>query len=292
VVGAEHVFTLGAFGDLHCVELRSGKVRWRRNVLRDFGVEVPVWGVCSTPLVLDDMLIVSPGASRASLMALNRWTGEETWRVPGLPAAYGSLIACTFGGVRQIVGHDSLSLGGWDPLDGHRLWRLLPDCEGDFNVPTPVAVGEKLLVSTENNGTRLYKFDDDGKIRHEPVAVNAELAPDTSSPVVVGNLVFGVSGRLLCLDIDESLETAWDEDREEFADYCSLVAGDRLIMATTLRGRLLFFEVDAEKFRLQSVLEPFADEPDPAREVWSDPALVGNRLYLRDQWSVSCFLLE
>ena len=292
VVCQEHVYTLGAFGDLHCVDVRTGKVRWRRNISRDFAADVPMWGTCSTPLVLDDKLIVNPGAAQASVVALNRWTGEETWRVAGDPPAYASFIAGTFGGVRQIVGYDSRALSGWDPVTGERLWRLVPDYEGDFNVPTPVRVDGKLLVSTENNGTRLYRFDAQGKIVHEPVAVNRDLSPDTSSPVVTGGLVFGVFGGLTCLSLDEDLETLWQEKGGDFADYCSLMARDGLVVATTLSGRLVFFAADARRFRAVRVLEPFAGDPRADREVWAHPVLLGDRLYLRDQLYVYCFLLE
>src|ERR1039458_5029996 len=58
-----------------------------------------------------------------------------------------------------------VSLGGWDPQSGERLWTLTPPAEGDFNVPTPLAVDGKVLLATENNGTRLYGFGNDGKIQ-------------------------------------------------------------------------------------------------------------------------------
>ena len=76
----------------------------------------------------------------------------------------------------QVVGHDAESLAGWDAASGERLWRLVPALEDDFNVPTPVPAGGRLLVSSENNGTRLYAFDDQGKIVPEPIALNDELA--------------------------------------------------------------------------------------------------------------------
>ena len=84
----------------------------------------------------------------------------------------------------QVIGHDAVSLGGWEPVTGKRLWTLLPEKPNDFNVPTPIALDDKLLVSTENNGTRLYEFDDNGLLKPKPVAVNRKLAPDTHTPIV------------------------------------------------------------------------------------------------------------
>ncbi len=147
--------------------------------------------MCSTPLVVDDLLIVNPGGTNASLVALDCATGRTRWTTPGLPAAYSSFICGEFGGRRQIVGYDQHSLGGWDVKTGKRLWQLVPPAEGDFNVPTPIAVDGGVVVSTENNGTRLYRFDESGRIISKPAAEFADLSPDTVSPVVTCGRVFG-----------------------------------------------------------------------------------------------------
>ena len=191
VIHGDLVYLLGAFGDLHCVDLRDSQILWRRNIVKDFAAQLAAWGMGSTPLVVDDKLIVNPGAKDASLVALDLNTGEVRWKTPGERAAYASLILGTFGGVRQIVGYDAVSAGGWDPNTGRRLWELLPPKKGDYNVPTPVNINGQILLSTENNGTRLYAFDGDGRILSTPVAWNPSLAPDTSTPVAANGLVFG-----------------------------------------------------------------------------------------------------
>src|SRR5207253_2778936 len=122
------------------------------------------------------------------VVGLDAKTGKVLWKAGGRPAGYGSFVAAAVGGKSQVVGHDRDSLCGWDPGTGKRLWRLLPERAGDFNVPTPVPVGDQLLVTTENNGTRLYAFAD-GKIVPKPVAVNRKLAPDTHTPVVTAGRV-------------------------------------------------------------------------------------------------------
>ena len=92
------------------------------------------------------------------------------------------MIVATLGGKRQIVGYDKSSLGGWDVDTGKRLWRLAPPKKHDFNVPTPLVWQDRLIVSTENNGTRVYDFNSDGTIIPEPIAQNAELAPIRTRP--------------------------------------------------------------------------------------------------------------
>ncbi len=292
VISDGHVYLLGAYGHLHCVALATGRVAWRKNLATDFGGEVPNWGFCSTPLVVDDKLIVNPGAPRASLVALDRGTGRVVWKSPGDRPGYAALILATLGGVRQIVGYDAVSLGGWDPASGKRLWRLVPKWDGDFNVPTPLAVDGKLLVSTENNGTRLYGFDARGRILPQPLAENEDLAPDMATPAVAGSRVLGSCYGLVCLDLDDGLKTVWRVEDDPFADYCALIAGPGRVLAVTQTGTIAVIEAGGAAFRPVATLDLFDDLDETDRDVWSHPALVGNRLYVRNLLGAYCFLID
>jgi outer membrane protein assembly factor BamB len=285
------VYLLGAFGHLNCVRLASGEVVWQKHLPEDFGAKVPTWGYSSTPLIVDEKLIVNPGAKEASLAALDRLTGRVVWTAPGAPPGYASFVLADLGGVRQMVGYDLDSLGGWDPETGERLWRLVPEFEGDFNVPTPIVLGDRILVTTENNGTRLYGFDDKGRIRTEPLAFNGHVAPDTATPVAIGDLVFATYGGLKCLDPDDGLKTQWETRDSDLGDFCTLIAGNGRVLVTTQAGRLLLVRADRNRYDCLSSLTLFDDVPDTQRDVWSHPALVGNRLFVRNLLGVYCFLL-
>jgi len=288
VIHGSFVYLLSAFGDLHCVSLYGSGVVWRRNIIKDFDAKLPPWGTCSTPLVVGDCLVVNPGAADASLVALGLYTGETIWKTPGTPPGYGSLILGTFGGVRQIVGHDATSLGGWDPNTGQRLWTVRPDKKGDYNVPTPLDVFGRLLVATENNGTRLYSFEPGGRIRPVPVAQNRDLAPDTATPVVVEGLVFGCSRGLVCLDPYDRLKTLYRAESDGlFKEHATFIAGGGQVLAVTVEGELALFKAARDGFTLIDRLRVF-----DGTEVWSHPALVGNRLYLRSMNEICCILLD
>jgi ABC-type phosphate/phosphonate transport system substrate-binding protein/outer membrane protein assembly factor BamB len=280
-------YLLGAFGHLHCVELATGRIRWKMNIVEDFNAELISWGVSATPLIVDDKIIVNPGAKDASIVALDKLTGKVIWKTPGQPAAYSSLIIDTFGGVRQIVGYDAISIGGWDPKTGKRLWTLLPKYEGDFNVPIPINVDGKLLLMTENNGTRLYDFDDEGAIIQEPIAANEALASDCSSAVELDGLVYGCSGGLVCLDTNNDLHTTWIGDDDAFYDFANLIAGNGHVLIVSIEGELVLIEASKDECRIISRLELFE-----RAEIWSHPALIENRLYLRTQDQICCVLLD
>jgi outer membrane protein assembly factor BamB len=167
------------------------------------------WGFCSSPLVADGRLIVNPGAPNASLVALDPATGAEVWRCPGNPAGHASFVMADISGVRQVIGYDNATLGGWDPVTGKRLWSLAPEVTGDFNVPTPVLVKGTvlhLLVATEMNGTRLHAFRADGTIDPKPLGQRREPAPDMATPVMHCQRMFCAQEKLFVLDCSKCFE--------------------------------------------------------------------------------------
>jgi len=285
-------YLLGAFGDLHCVGLDTGKMIWKRNFTKDFGSKVPNWGFTSSPLVVDDKLIINPGAPEASLAALDLRTAKVIWTTAGEPPAYAGLILGTFGGRRQIVGYDKKTVGGWDPKTGERLWTLTPKEENDYNVPTPVNVEGKLLLASEMNGTRLYGFDSQGRIIAEPLVENEDFSPDMSSPVVVDDLVFGCGWCLMCLDLNDGLKTAWESEDEHYGEYCTFIVGNGRVLTTSIDGWLHLLDVTATEHVCVSRIDMFPGMPQKPRRTWSHPALVGDRYYVRNQAAAYCFRIR
>ena len=283
------VYLLGAFGHLHCAELATGKILWRRNLLKDFGGVAPTWGFCASPYLDGDRLIAGTASAEAALVALDRHTGALLWKTPGRPTAHAALIVATFGGKRQVAGFDCDSLGGWDPETGRRLWTVKPEGSGEFNVPTPLQYEDRLLAATENQGTRLHAFDGSGTVVAKAVAASTTFKPDVSTPVVVNGLLFGFAhGGLWCLDPRNGLATLWTEPAPGLGDYASLIGGNGRVLAVGVNGSLMLLRAEGGGCRVISRLKVF-DRESP--EVWSHPALVGEHLYIRAQDEVVCLVL-
>lgn len=283
------VFLLGAFGQLTCADLSTGLVYWQKNIRDEFGATSElVWGACSSPLMAGGKLIVNPGAPQASLVALDPLTGFAQWQTPGETAGYGSLMVATLGGHKQIVGHDRITLGGWDIATGQRLWTVTPPRDGDFNVPTPIEVGGKLLITTEGNGTRLYSFAD-GVANSQPTAVQMKLAPDMSTPVVVNGRAYCVCQKLFCLDAENDLAELWTLEDDAFGDYAPIITDEERLLILGHGGEILLIDITGDKPHIASRKFLFDDIETREAELYSHPAIVGNRLYVRGETSMGCF---
>jgi outer membrane protein assembly factor BamB len=270
------VYVLGAFGHLHCLDLATGRLLWFSNLCEEYRVRPPKWGFSGSPLRASSGIVVQPGAPDAALTALHPASGETVWETPGRKSAYCGGFLATLGGVSQIIGLDEGALVGWDAATGRELWKIEPPSSGDFNVPTPMVVGDRLFAASENNGARLYRVDAQGVPNPQPVATNDSLAPDAHSPVLAGDFVFGLGagGVLLCLDAAD-LRTRW-ATQESVGNYASMISDGRSrVLTLTDKGGLYLHEAGSP------LPLGFLQLTSESRHLLAHPALVGNRLYLR-----------
>ena len=277
LIDGEFVYTLGAFGHLCCLELESGIMMWQLNIAKEFSTPKMIWGHSGSPLFVDGKLILQPGGREASLVALDAEAGDVVWKTPGNDASYSSLLLKTVGVEKQVIGYDAKSLGGWDVKTGKRLWTLIPPETGDFNVPTAVSLGDRLLVSSENNGTRVYHFNPDGTLHSEPDYRNDDLRPDSHTPVVSGERLFGIWNELYGLDPDQELKTVAAITDDSFAGYGSLIATDSRLLALNDDGELLLLDTATEAPPILSRLKLQENRV----QVLTHPAVAGDAIYVR-----------
>ncbi len=147
----DKLYALGGSGELVCLERKTGLKVWQKNILKDFGSGVPGWGVCESVLIDGDRLICTPGAKDATLVALDKKTGETLWKaaVPqNDPTAYASPIAVEVGGVRQYVQLTMRGTIGIRATDGKFQWRDDSSANGVANCCAPVAADGMVFTAS------------------------------------------------------------------------------------------------------------------------------------------------
>jgi outer membrane protein assembly factor BamB len=141
-VDGEMLYVLGSDGDIACVEAATGKIRWTKNVRGEFGGKPGTWAYAESPLVDGDVVVCSPGGADATMLALNKATGDVVWKcaIPEADdAGYASAIVVEAAGRKQYVQFLSKGLVGVDADSGKFLWRYDGTGKGPANSPTPVA---------------------------------------------------------------------------------------------------------------------------------------------------------
>jgi outer membrane protein assembly factor BamB len=151
VVADGIVYTFGAQGQLHAVDLAKGTRVWSEDTMKRFNVPKGFFGAAGSPLVEGGRVIANIGGDRAGIVAFEARTGKVLWTATDDDASYSSGMAATIGGRRSAIFLTRDSLVGLDPASGaihfQRRWRARN--ANSVNAATPQVVGDSIFVSSE-----------------------------------------------------------------------------------------------------------------------------------------------
>uniref|UniRef100_UPI003216325F outer membrane protein assembly factor BamB family protein n=1 Tax=uncultured Draconibacterium sp. TaxID=1573823 RepID=UPI003216325F len=124
VIEGDRIYVQSGTGRLACIDKNTGKENWAVEVDKDFGGEYHVWGNSETPLLVDDLVICTPGGQKTSVVAFNKTTGDLVWQSKsfGAPRAYASATIYEFNGKRYILAVNAQYLMALQPDNGEVVW--------------------------------------------------------------------------------------------------------------------------------------------------------------------------
>ena len=293
-VEGDVLFALGSDGDLACVDTAKGTVRWQKNLRTEFGGKPGIWAYSESPLVDGDKVICSPGGSEATIVALNKKDGAVIWKsaVPGGDnAAYASPIVVEAGGMKQYVQLLEQGLVGVDAKTGAFLWRYDKAVSiYKANIPSPVAKGDLVYSggAGKGGGAVRIKKGDDGKVVAEQVYFSPKLPTAIGGAALVGDLLFGTTGKaMVCADFKTG-ELKWEENALGAASLCG--ADGRLYLHGE-NGDVALVEPVADGYREKGHFTP-ASQPkrlNQMEKAWAYPVVADGKLFIRDQASLWCY---
>jgi len=203
------VYSLGANGDLYCLEAKTGKPKWSKNILADNAARNQHWGMAASPLIVDGMVVVTPGGAQGkSIVAYDRLSGAAIWRALDDRAGYTSPILATLAGRRQIVWISGQRAVGLAPENGALLWEYAFPGQMDMNCSQPVVVDEAsvLLSSAQGPGAALLEIAKTGETyAARAVWQNNRMKNKFNSSVLYQGYIYGLDDTILaCLDAETS----------------------------------------------------------------------------------------
>lgn len=255
------IFVLGSDGDLACLDVKTGKIRWTKNVRTEFGGQPGEWAYAESPLVDGDVVIVTPGGPQATMAALNKKTGAVIWKsaIPGgEPAGYASAIVVQAAGRKQYVQLLSKGMVGVDAKTGQFLWRYADVAKGPAQYFTPVARGEYVYCGALGIGGGMVRLKADANgVVAEPVYFTRGLPNGIGGAVIVGDHLYGteVTRKLLAVEFVsgkvmwESQDFGWGSIAA--ADGHLYVTWSREITSWWKRRHRVFARRDASRRRIR-----------------------------------------
>jgi outer membrane protein assembly factor BamB len=301
VIDGTRVYTMGAEGKLHCLELATGKVLWKRDLTMEYKVPQDFFGTAGTPLVEGRLLIINVGAPGGPcVVGLDTSTGKEVWRAGReWGPSYASPVPAVVHGRRRVFvyagGESTPPSGGLmsiDPATGKVdfsfPWRSRS--YESVNASCPVVFDNKVFISASyRTGGALLQINPD--FTHKVLWTTQEFALHFNTPIHRGGYLYGFDGRnepdasLACVEAatgkvvwretPEWTETIGGRQQTVGAFRGSLLAVDGNYLCLGELGHLVWMDLTPKGYRELSHAWLFQ-----ARESWTLPVLSRGLVYV------------
>jgi outer membrane protein assembly factor BamB len=287
--GQEKLFAFGATGIVSCFSAKTGDPIWRIDTAKEYAAPALKFGFSSSPLVVDDKLLIMVGAKDASVVAFNADNGKVIWKSGSSKATYAAPIVIGESKDKTAVFLNYEGLAGFRLEDGAPLWQYPFVDKLAESSTTPVLVGkDSILISSITRGTALVGLEAaDGKRSAKQQWFEKDLTCYFSTPVVDGKEIYLVTGSffkgiasLHCLDAVSGKEL-WKRDNVGKYHASLMRTGDGKLLMLEEKGDLVLIAPNPKAYR----------EVCRAKlcgETWAHPALANGRLFIRDGKDLLC----
>lgn len=301
-------YTVSSDGNLVCVDIGNGTVKWQKSYKKDFAGNPGGWAYTESPLIDGDRVIGTPGGKEATIVALKKKSGDVVWKsaVKGLErkapapnpkrpnrgggpdyaqAGYSSVVVATIGGVKQYVQFLSGGVVGVDAGDGKLLWHYEEPANTTANISTAVVQGDRVFAAsgygTGGGQVKVVKSGD-GFTAEQQYFVN-KFQNHHGGIVLVKDHLYGTNnGSLMCVDFKTG-KVAW-EDRS--VGKGSVTYADGHLYVRGEGGKVALVEANPDKY----VETGRFDQPDRSKQAaWPHPVVANGKLYIRDWDALFCY---
>jgi len=289
VVANGMVYTFGAEGQLHAVDLATGKKVWSEDTMRRFGVPKGFFGAAGSPIVEDGRVIANIGGKNAGIVAFDAKTGKVLWTATEDAASYSSGISATIAGRRTAVFLTRHELIGLDPAAGQvrfqRPWRARQ--AASVNAATPIVNGDSIFVSAEYGpGAGVLRFD--GSKLTDVWSSDDVLSNHYATSVFSEGYLYGFHGRQEFGQSFRAVEfqtgkVRWSQDR--FGAGSVTLAGNRLLIVRE-NGEMVLAAASPDGFKALTRAQIL-----PAT-VRAYPAIADGMVYVRNDNTLVCLDLR
>lgn len=301
----DRAYSLGTMGHFFCLDAASGSVLWKKDLLAEYKIRMPIWGISCSPLIEGGRVIVQIGGEDgAGIVAFDKKSGREAWRALDDGASYSAPIVIEFKGKRTLVCYTAAHVAGLDPQTGQVRWKHpFPPKQMVIGIATPVFHRGMIFVTNFFDGSLLLRLNPDN-VSVEQVWQRAgpsekdtdSLQSIISTPYLDGDYIYGVDsyGELRCLDLmtgDRVWESLKAVPKARWATIHFVRNGDRVWMFNE-RGELIISKLSPKGFEEISrakLIEPTRDQLNRRGGVcWSHPAFANRHVFARNDSEIVC----
>ena len=307
-VDGDRVYTLGAEGNLLCLNADSGKVLWQKDFKTEYVIKTPVWGFAAHPLVRGGHLICLARGDGSTVVCYDKLSGKEVWRsLSAKEPGYCPPTLIHAGGLEQLIIWHPESLNSLNPDTGDIYWSEPFRVRSGLSIPTPRQLGNRLFITAFYNGSMMMNLDPDKpgatlawKSKRASEKNTQELHSIMPTPFFEDNHIYGVCsyGQLRCLRADTG-ERVWEDFtatrggvEARWANAFLVKHENRFFLFNEL-GNLLIARLSPkgyEELDKAHLIEP-TGRAAGRDVVWSHPAFANRSVLVRNDKEIASFSL-
>jgi outer membrane protein assembly factor BamB len=289
-ISGDKVFTLGANGDLHALELTTGKKLWARNLLKDYDANKGFFGVACSPLVAAGKLLVNVGGPNAGIVAFDPANGNEVWKANNDQASYSSPTIAEINGKTLAVFLTREGVVVLNPADGkvHSTFPWRPRLNESVNAATPLVRKNEIFITVSYGAGAVLLRVKENELE-EVWSGDKSMSCQFNTPVRVGDYLYGAHGRVDARNVDlrcvewKTGTVKWSQPK---FGSTTVLAVDGGLLGLTEAGDLVRFEATPEAYKEKARASILGS---PTRAA---PALADGRLFARDGTKLVCVKLK
>ena len=280
------LYTLGISGIVSAFDTGDGTLLWQHPA----PPVDPLYATAMSPLADGGNVIFHVGGhDQGALTAFDANTGQVTWRWDGDGPAYASPILADIGGTRHLVTITQEHVVGISAATGELLWERPFESNSTNNSITPIVYDDSIIVSGHNLGvSRFRPVQRGGQWLTETLWDNPDVGLFMSNGVLVDDTFFSLShtnsGQFFAVDVATG-ETLWSTQGREATNTALVKAG----------GLLFLLNDDAELIVARASragFEPLRRYTVSDSVTWAQPAISGNRLFVKDDSTLALWTVD
>ena len=283
LVDGGKVYVLSRGGKVTCLDAAKGEQIWQRNLMAESAGKRPGWDYCMSPVLDGDKLVFAPGGDGTGVVTLDKATGKTLWQGGGGgKTSYASPLVAQIDGKKQYIAETAEAIKGVSAEDGKLLWEVPWPTKYDKKGPSPVLVGERILISTTEGGnTGLIEVKDN---KATVVWQTTKIQCHFTTPVLYHDCVWASSNGELITFEPQTGEVLW---KHKGFDNASLLAVDDTVLVLSGKdGKLVMLDATAKEYKELGSLTPLGGQS------WTPLILSGGKLLVRNQKALECLDLK
>lgn len=276
-IDKDRIYCLSSYGKLTACHRKDGKIDWQVDFMKDFESKIPRWGFSSSPVIIDNNLIVEVGGSNEkAFISFDKNTGDVLWKSGTGIAGYSSPAIANIDGVKNIIFANSGKLYALN-TQGDTLWTNTSKFANTMAMPVVFDDSKVFLSSVRSSGFIVFDIK-----ANKPTEIirGSSMKNDYSSSVYHDGCIYGFHvAALQCV----SLETGEKKWTKRGYGKGSLIRINDQLLVLSDKGKLIQVKATPSAYTEMGSFQAITGKS------WTAPSFSGGKLYLRNLSEMACY---